>query len=93
MNPKWPQEKFNFSDNSWKQISSEENYFHNTFGILYKCKKLLVSILNLTSKNFKFSKMLKTSGMVGYIQTNILVCSKYFFVKFFGAELNSKSNS
>ena len=70
MNPKWPQEKFNFSDNSWKQISSEENYFHNTFGILFKCKKLLDSSLNLNSKTFKFSKILKTLGVVGNIPTN-----------------------
>ena len=76
MNPKWPQEKFKFSTNSWKQISSEENYFHNTFGILFICKKLLDSSLKFEFKNFKFSKMLKTPGMVGYIPTNILVCLK-----------------
>ena len=76
MNPKWPQEKFNFSDNSWKQIIREENYFKNTFGILFKLKRQLNSSLNLNSKTFKFSKMLKTSVMVGNIPTNISVCSK-----------------
>ena len=75
MNPKWPQEKFNFSDNSWKQISNDGNHFFYTLGILNKCKKLLVSSFNFEFKNFKFSKMLKTLGMVGNIPTNIPGCS------------------
>ena len=74
MNPKWPQDKFNFSDNSWKQIRNEENHFLDTFGILNKCKKLLVSSLKFEIRNFKLSKMLKTLGMVGNIPTNILGC-------------------
>ena len=56
MNPKWPQEKFNFSDKSWKQISNEENHFITLLAFQINAKATGFKFKNLNSKTLSFQK-------------------------------------